>query len=279
VQTILEQLEIKRAAAKLGGGQKRNLTRFVTASLLLLSVMSLAGCQTLRTRLLWLPPGMSGMERVASEVVLELPVTQADTNEVNAMQEQAKHLLAQIWPDRRSSPQLWVCRTETCNQRLGGGSPLGKTFGHSRVLLSPRGRTAGILAHEWWHAEFWKRIGLANVSNVPRWFDEGVAVWISQEAHHSQAMYQRVLAEGIEPPRLDTLLSFKDWDAAVGRYGDHLKPRDSDVVNVVYPTAGHEVRRWINIVGAAGLRKLVSELAAGADFSASYAEIERKAKP
>ena len=254
-----------------------NLRRVIFVSLFLLVSLTLSGCQTLRVARLWLPPGMSGMERDASGFVIEEPVMQGDVSEVKALKEQATRRLSGVWPVRASDPELWICRSDVCNQRLGGGSPLGQSFGYSRTLLSPGGRTVEILAHELWHAEFWHRIGLMNVSKVPRWFDEGLAVWISQDPRYDEAMYQRVLAQGIAPPSLNTLLSFKDWDAAIGRYGDHLKATDSEAIHVVYPTAGHEVRRWLNIVGVEGLRRMVNELASGADFSTVYAALEQEA--
>lgn len=253
--------------------------RVVLLLLTLVIALSISACTAASNARLWIPPVVSGMERVSPELVLEAPITRVDAEQAEALQKEAKRLLAVVWTERQSSPELWICQTEVCYQRLGGGSPVGKSFGYSRTLMSQRGQTAGILAHEWWHAEFWHRIGLSKVSSVPRWFDEGVAVWISQEPRHSETMYQRVLTQGIAPPKLESLVSFDDWDAAVGRYGDHLKTPDLNAINVIYPTAGHEVRRWIEIVGVDGLRRLVKDLAAGADFSSSYTAIEREAKP
>jgi len=143
---------------------------YAFASLTLVGVLALSGCQTARNARLLLPPSMSGMERVAPRLVLEAPVSQAVTLQVIGLQEK------------------------------------------------------------------------------------------------------------IDPPHLETLLSFDDWDAAIGRYGDHLQTHDSDAVTVVYPTAGHEVRRWIDIVGVNGHRRLVDELALGADFSTVYTALEREAK-
>ena len=72
--------------------------------------------------------------------------------------------------------------------------------------------------------------------------------------------------------------AFKDWSEAVGRYGDHLKASDSEDINVVYPTAGHEVRRWIGLVGVEGLRRLVDQVATGRDFFTVYVALEQEVR-
>ena len=240
--------------------------------------MALSACTTVSKARLWLAPAMSGMQRVEPGLVLETPVLNSTLARAHGLQNAAAQLFRVVWPEPQSSPELWLCQTEVCYQRLGGGSPKAQSLGYSRTLLSPRGHSAGILAHEWWHAELWHRIGLTKVSAIPRWFDEGVAVWVGQETRHSENMYQRVLAKGIVPPRLDELVTFKDWNEAVGRYGDHLKAFDSEDVNVVYPTAGHEVRRWIGLVGVEGLRRLVDQVATGRDFFTVYVALEQEVR-
>lgn len=246
-------------------------------ALLLISLFSLSGCQSVRAARLWLPPSVSGMERVESGLVIETSSSKSSLPGAKAMHTSALDLFSKAWPQRLSSPELWVCHTEACNTRLGGGSSLGITFRYSRVLLSPRGLSAGLLAHEYSHAELLYRVGLMKGTKIPRWFDEGVAVWLSDLPHHSEAMYQRVLAAGIKPPELSTLVTYSDWTAAVGKYGDHLKGPHSTKVNVVYPTAGHEIRRWVGIVGAGGIGRLVQAVADGQDFATTYALLESQA--
>ena len=276
---VLDCLICHRAAQKKKTLIMTTTRRAIFLLCLTASILLLTSCSSLRVRnlRLWMPPSFSGMERKNAELILEAPSSVMDLKNAEKLNDDSKKLLSAAWDDIQSKPEIWICRTEQCYQRLGGGSPIAKSLG-SRIIISPRGQSAGILAHERWHSEFVHRVGLITAYKVPRWFDEGVAVWISQEPRHSEEMYQRILNQKIVPPKLETLIGFKDWDIAIGLYGDHLKTTDVDSLNVVYPTAGHEVRRWIAIVGVNGLRQLIDKLADGAEFSPTYLELERAAK-
>ena len=257
------------------------INAYVKRAVILLGLVSgillLTSCSTsINNVKMWFPPEFSGMQRKSVDLVIEASASAEDITNLRKMNDVATERLNVVWPVTQSKPELWVCLTETCYQNLGGGSPKAKSFG-SRILISPRGLSTGIISHERWHSEFVWRIGIVKAFEIPRWFDEGVAVWVSQYPLHSEEMYQRVLDEKITPPALSALITFKDWDRAVGRYGDHLKSDDSSP-NVVYPTAGHEIRRWISVVGIDGLRQLVDRIAAGEDFSAVYLGIEQEVK-
>jgi hypothetical protein len=251
--------------------------RRLAGCLLLTGLGLLGGCQTIGNARLFLPPSWEGMERIGPDVVVEAAADSRQRAQALAARDQAHGQLAASIGTVRSAPLHYFCHSTACYARFGGGLPRAKSFGESRTLMSPAGLTPAYVAHEWWHAELYARLGLWRALQVPRWFDEGVAVWVSADPRYGEAVYQQVLAQGIAPPRLDELDTFKAFDAAVGRYGDHLKARTPDAITVVYPTVAHEVRRWMQIAGIEGLRALVAGLERGEPFAALYASIEAQA--
>lgn len=63
-----------------------------------------------------------------------------------------------------------------------------------------------MIAHEWSHAEFSARVGgFFAAKDVPSWFDEGLAVLISNEPSHSEEIWQAMTAAGIVTPPLNEL--------------------------------------------------------------------------
>lgn len=256
----------------------RDGCRLLLAALL----VPLAGCQTLANARLLAPPAWVGLKEAAVDVRIEQGASAAQQEAILQLREAARQRVRAAVGEPRSRPVQVFCVTAACYQGFGGGSPRAKAFGASRLLIGPDALTAAYVAHEWWHAELFQRVGWWRYGQVPRWFDEGVAVWISGDPRYGDAMYQRVLAEGIQPPTLNDLRTTDGFNAAIGRHGDHLwASKPADAVTVVYPTAAHEVSRWMAIVGKAGLDDMVAGLARGDDFDSLYRAIEqgRRAPP
>ena len=252
--------------------------------LTLACVALLAGCGTVANARLFLPPATQGMVQIGADVVVEAAADAQQRAQALSARAQAHAKLLAALGAVQSAPVHYFCHTNACYADFGGGLPRAKSFGAHRTLMSSFGADAATVAHEWWHAELYSRIGFWRLLQVPRWFDEGVAVWVSDDPRYGEPIYQTVLAQGTVPPKLQELVSRRDFVAAVGRYGDHLKTRTPDAITVVYPTAAHEVRRWMQVAGIAGLRELVAGLARGEPFATLYPSIEaqftaRRARP
>lgn len=246
-----------------------------TAWLLLAACSLLGGCQTTRNVALFAPASWTGLAVLSEDVRVEATAGPEQRAQALRLRDEANARLNAAMRSVQSRPVHVFCFSEACYQGFGGGSPRAKSFGHYRTLIGPHGMTAAIVAHEWWHADLHSRLGFWSWRKVPTWFDEGTAVWISDDPRYGEAMYQRVLVQGITPPTLDELATRDGFIAAIGRYGDHLwASKPPDAVTVVYPTAAREVRRWLQIVGTDGLRELVARLARGETFATAYAELE-----
>jgi hypothetical protein len=153
---------------------------------------------------------------------------------------------------------------------------IAKVYGN-RILLSPRGPDWHFLAHEWSHAEIRQRMSFGAWLRLPQWFDEGLAVAISEAPEHSEAHWQWLLAKHIPHPSPQDLRSYQSlhqWLAAVGRYGEKdnvaRKAQGLPEIRPVYAAAGHEVRPWLAAAGTPGLLKLIQRLNEGEEFAPVY---------
>lgn len=251
------------------------VVRVASAIALAAALALLGGCQTARNLSLLLPAAWTGLDELADDLRIERGADDTQRLQARAARDTARSRVAVVLGEVRTRPVLVFCVSEACYQSFGGGSPRAKSFGDRVLLMGPAGSTAAFVAHEWWHAEFYHRVGWLAARRVPRWFDEGAAVWVSDDPRYGEAMYRRILAEGIEPPPLSRLVTFDDFFAEIARHGDHRwASKPADAVTVVYPTAAHEVRRWMDRVGTDGLRALVERLAAGQAFEPTYRELE-----
>ena len=114
---------------------------------------------------------------------------------------------------------------------------------------------------------------------MPQWFDEGLAISVSQAPEHSEDHWQFLAASGIPRPSADelhTIRSLKQWIDAVHKYGDgtnmERKAKGQPEIRPLYAAAGHEVRPWLAKVGAQGLLALIARLNTGERFESAYHE-------
>ena len=154
-------------------------------------------------------------------------------------------------------------------QWLGDGD---NSIGGGKVLLSPRALNSAMISHEWSHTELYQRVGgFWGWRGIPNWFDEGVAVLVSEDPRHGEAIWSTINKEGIVPPTLEDLSSHRKWIQAVNKYRDaEINPNN---LAVVYTTAGHEVREWYRTAGQDGLLEVVQQVKAASEFEDVYATV------
>jgi hypothetical protein len=249
---------------------------------MLLAVCLLCGCAGVRTTWLLTPPSWAGMERINDQLVVERGTPPELIARWQQDMKKAEGRLEELLGSVHSRPVFYFCHSEPCYQGFGGGMPRAKAFGQSRVLFSPRGQSVDFVVHEWWHAEFKRRVGSFQVYfHVPPWFDEGMAVSLMQtDSNYAEAMYEQVLKRGITPPTLSELATHKGFYRAIARFGDDKVAAQPDApgrFQVVYPTMGHEVRRWLATVGRTGLHDLLHRVQNGEDFQSAYEAVETQA--
>lgn len=229
-----------------------------------------------------LPPTLLGMELVAPNAFVNKDMSPQQRKQFSKLVPEAKKRIELFYGGVNSEPQILGCSTETCYTRIGGFKARAVAFGafgKYKLLLSPKGLTTPLLTHEWSHAELRTRVGgFSGMRSIPHWFDEGLAVAVSEEPSHSEEVWKFIVAANMTTPRLQDLESLRGWLDASRTFGDadyaSGAPRK---LCVVYATAGHEVRRWQQIAGRKGLLQLIERIRAGEDFQSVYKEVESRA--
>jgi hypothetical protein len=222
-----------------------------------------------------LAPTGFGMEDLGGNVYVDPEMPSDQREDVLRIVEDARQTIRRVYGDVASDPVIVCCSTDERFRAFGGGGQRGISYGRYALLLGPRGLTLPILAHEWSHAELYRRLGLWNWRRVPQWFNEGLAVAVSDEPSHSEAVYHQAQREGLPMPALSGLVSDRQWNAAAHSYGNpRMNPHH---LHVVYATAGHEVRPWLQSVKTTGLLWFVAQLRSGAAFDDAYATARERA--
>lgn len=165
--------------------------------------------------------------------------------------EAARARVLSFYGDLESGPRILLCRSEACYQPLGGASR-GIALLDQVLILSPRGANVVIAAHELAHIEFHRRIGAAATltRSVPQWFDEGLAVVISNDP--------RYLGDGPDRCRSEPAGNLPTSRTAWIETAQSAN---------LYAQAACKVSRWLSGHGGAdGVRRLAAPIANGASF-------------
>ena len=247
---------------------------------LLLSLALLSGCgmlQSVAQSGKLLAPESFGLIPIAPHLYVEAGTDKATRDRLREDMDRAEAAILKTYGSVSARPTVHACVTEKCYASFGGRGEVAKVF-DQRILLSPRGLNWHFLAHEWGHAEMSTRLKLLAWKRMPQWFDEGLAVTISEAPEHSENHWQFLITANIPRPTRDELLTYQSlqqWLAAVHRFGDDKNfervAQGQPTLSPVYAAAGHEVRPWLAQVGSQGLLQIIQRMNEGMDFEAAYA--------
>lgn len=243
--------------------------------LMALLVLLTNGCSTVRGGKLWAPE-MFGLVRVSDRLYIEEGADAPTLALLQGAMLRAEAAIQRTYGSVLSRPVVHACLSDQCLYRFGGQGVFAKVYGN-RILLSRRGMNWHFIAHEWSHAELTQRLGILAWREMPQWFDEGVAVAVSEAPEHSEEHWRYLDAQGIAKPSREELLSLQkltQWLAAGDHYQDgknaERSARGEPEIHALYAAAGHEVRPWLAQAGTSGLQKLLARLNAGDRFSTVY---------
>ncbi len=144
----------------------------------MLSVGLTGGCSIIRSAKL-LTPEQFGLTSIEQNLYIETGADEKAKGEVRDAIAKAEHAIRAAYGSVNSTPIVHACITESCYESFGGKTSRAKVYG-DHILLSPRGFNWHYLAHEWSHAEIRSRLKLSAWWRLPQWFDEGLAVSISE---------------------------------------------------------------------------------------------------
>jgi hypothetical protein len=223
-----------------------------------------------------LAPESFGLIPIAPHLYVEAGTDEATQVRLRADIARAEAAIQMAYGSVSARPNVHACITDKCFWQFGGRGKRAKVFGQ-RILLSPRGLNWHLIAHEWSHAEMSTRLTLFAWKRMPQWFDEGLAVAISEAPEHSEDHWQFLINANTPRPTRDELLTYQSlqqWLAAVHRFGDDKNfervAQGQPTLSPVYAAAGHEVRPWLEAVGKDGLQTFIARLNEGAEFELIY---------
>jgi hypothetical protein len=227
------------------------MNKFLLAAAL---VIFTSGCSTVRSTKLYMP-GWFGFSEISEGVYVDNQMPPVQRQEFLNTLSLAKNRVSVFFGGIEGSPKVFACSSEECYVGHGGGTDKGKAYGDSMLLLSPRGLDAVIASHELTHIELHHRIGaFKSWRAVPPWFDEGLAVLVSEDPRFTDEAWLKATDNGHNVPEL------KDIGKMLGRSDRQLS----------YGTAKREVSKWYQRAGRKGLVQLIAEVKAGKDFDSAF---------
>ncbi|MET8862821.1 hypothetical protein ABZW11_07670 [Nonomuraea sp. NPDC004580] len=190
-------------------------------------------------------PGCYGLERLQAGVYAEPGLAPAERRHVAEVVEQANKRVRAFFGGRASTPDILVCLSDDCYRRIGGGRERGIAVLNRSVMLSPRGVDPVIASHELTHVELHARLDGAE---VPQWFDEGLAVLVSDDPRYLAPAGDRCLRDSRR--------------ALPATLGDWLRTASAEPH--VYAEAACQVSRWAATNGGEeAVPTLIERLSAG----------------
>lgn len=251
------------------------MSRLCKGMLLMACLLALTGCGAIHSARMWFPKA-SGMDEVSQQLFVEPSMTAEQRQELQRQIDIGRVAVAAFYGDTTAKPYIVACLTSACDIRFGSYGQRAAAYGDLAIRLSAKGLTAPLIAHEWSHAEVYRRVGgWWYARKIPRWFDEGVAVVVADEPRHSENNWREIQRRGLPVPVLGELQSFSDWGTAVKKYGE-TEGEVPGNLHVVYTTAGHEVRAFLACAGPAGVLTLLDALHSGSTFDDAYSNARSK---
>src|SRR5262249_18929640 len=131
-------------------------------------------------------PPCYGFERLDGAVFVERGMSPPARVRVAETLAEARRRVRDFYGNFDADPRILICASEACYARIETYRNRGRAFFDVALILSPRGINPVIVSHELAHIEFHRRLGLVGyvTSAVPAWFDEGLAVYVSDDRRY-----------------------------------------------------------------------------------------------
>ncbi len=206
-------------------------------------------------------PWCFGLEKAADGVYVESGMPEDARRHALQLLTQAENRVGRFYGGMQHTPRTLICATPRCFERIGGGGTRVGSLGSVGLLVAPEGTDVVLMSHELSHVELHGRAGLwhMEIGAIPAWFDEGVAVLVSDDP-----MYLAPARPGRDRcaagPQADMPADPADWRAQLVERGDLL-----------YAAAACEVDLWmISEGGPSAVPALLAKIREGEDFDALY---------
>ena len=134
-------------------------------------------------------PQCYGFERIDDGLFVERSMTPDERAKTSDIIHRARERIRGFYGEQLGTASILICATNECYRNMRGGGSRGTAYYDTAILLAPNGANEVIAAHELSHIEFHKRIGArrAFMGTAPAWFDEGLAVIVSDDRRYIEA--------------------------------------------------------------------------------------------
>lgn len=220
-------------------------------SLISILCLSISGCGAIRSTKLYVPTWF-GFVEITKGIYVDEKMSSTQRDDVLKIVRESKARVASFFGEIEGRPIILACSTEKCFTSNGGVSARAKAYGSSMILLSPRGLGVVFVSHELTHIELHTRIGaFRSWRSIPEWFDEGLAVLVSEDPRYTDNKWVKATENGRLAPEL------KSIGKTVPLGGDW---------QMGYGTSRHAVGKWYANAGRSGLLQLIVKVKSGNDF-------------
>lgn len=206
-------------------------------------------------------PQCFGLSKAADGVYVESAMPAGMRRHVLQVLAEAEDRVGHFYGTLEHRPRTVVCATDACFQRIGGGGTRVGSLGSFALLVAPQGTNVVLISHELSHVELHGRVGLwhMEVGAIPAWFDEGVAVLVSDDPAYLAPVRpgRDRCAAG---PMADLPTDPAEWRDRLTEQGDLL-----------YASAACQVDIWMLAQGGPpAVPALLAKIHDGQDFDTLY---------
>lgn len=230
--------------------------------LLVLLLLPVAGALLLERPLAALAcPRCFGMVQAADGVYVESVMPTDSRAHVLKLLTQAEDRVGRFYGSLEYRPRVLVCMSDGCFQHIGGGGNRVGSMGSFGLMISSQGEDPVLMSHELSHVELHGRVGLWKVFTgaIPVWFDEGVAVLVSDDPVYLRpARGNEDRCKAGPPPNMPE--TPEDWRDELQQEGD-----------VLYAQAACQTDYWmLGNGGPPAVPRVLARVAGGESFDTIY---------
>lgn len=207
-------------------------------------------------------PTCHGLQKIAPGVYADRALSEADRRRAVRSLAVARKKVSRFYGTLLSSPRIIVCWTAECARIFGSEGAKGVAYAWHGILLTRSRIFDVIAAHEIAHIELHWRMGLGGwlAGNVPAWFDEGLAVVISQDPRFQRDADAKAVRDIMKV------------DSFMGAWSEHARRVGW---RTAYGAASTRVRQLERHIGRDGLQRFVTRLIRNGDLPGLFAEARK----
>lgn len=207
-------------------------------------------------------PGCFGFEHLQGQIYVQHGMSDKDKSKAIHLLIDAENRIKDFYGSVKYKPRVLVCATARCIRRLGGGGADMGSIGPYVMLLSLQSVNVIDVSRLLALVDIQGRMGVRHVlvGSVPAWFEEGVAVLVSDDPQFiasPRGNRDRCLAD----PSDQLPVQISDWNSET--------QEDSSL----YASAACRVYHWMLARGGSfAVARLLEEIANGESFNKAYNE-------